>query len=201
VNIEIFNKILFFWFIFFVTPGPVWLAVMATTNQQAAKDIVKFFFTVFLSVNLIIQVPQAIVSVVFVDIITQLFSAAGYVFYFLGGAYILFMAAKSFKAGWTDSPLQLSFVNLLMIMLLSPKIWILFPSGAVIANQLNLGLMVNAGIYAFIMFSVSSILFYFYVLIGKIGQKLLKDNFSYLVTFLLGIFAMFLFIQGFKLIL
>jgi hypothetical protein len=38
-------------------------------------------------------------------------------------------------------------------------------------------------------------------LIGKIGQKLLKDNFSYLVTFLLGIFAMFLFIQGFKLIL
>jgi len=103
VNIEIFNKILFFWFIFFVTPGPVWLAVMATTNQQAAKDIVKFFFTVFLSVNLIIQVPQAIVSVVFVDIITQLFSAAGYVFYFLGGAYILFMAAKSFKAGWTDS--------------------------------------------------------------------------------------------------
>ncbi|SMN16217.1 hypothetical protein CRYPA_66 [uncultured Candidatus Thioglobus sp.] len=51
MDIEIFNKILFFWFIFFVTPGPVWLAVMATTNQQTIKEIIKFFFTVSLSVN------------------------------------------------------------------------------------------------------------------------------------------------------
>ncbi|SMN16215.1 hypothetical protein CRYPA_65 [uncultured Candidatus Thioglobus sp.] len=110
------------------------------------------------------------------------------------------MAIKSFKAGQADSQLKLSFTNLFMIMLLSSKIWILFPSGAVIANQLNFWLIVNASIYAFIMFTVSSMLFYFYVLIGKIGQKLLKDNFSYLVTFLLSIFAIFLFIQGFGLV-
>ena len=200
MNIEVLNKILFFWFIFFVTPGPVWLAVMATTSQQTTKEIIKFFFAVFLSVNLIVQVPQAIASVVFVDIIIQLFGAIGYIFYFLGGAYILYMAIKSFKAGQADLQLKLSFTNLLLIMLLSPKIWILFPSGAVIANQLNLGLVTNAGIYALIMFIVSSTLFYFYVLVGKIGQKLLKDNFSYLTAFLLGIFAIFLFIQGFGLI-
>jgi len=88
-----------------------------------------------------------------------------------------------------------------MIMLLSPKIWILFPSGVVIASQLDMGLMSNASIYALTMFTVSSILFYVYVLIGKVGQKLLKDNFSYLVTFLLTIFAVFLLIQEFDLIL
>ena len=86
-------------------------------------------------------------------------------------------------------------------MLLSPKIWILFPSGALIANQLNLGLLTNAGVYALTMFIISSVMFFFYVMIGKIGQIILKNNFSYLIFLLLSGFSLFLLFEGIQSIL
>ncbi len=201
MDIEAFNKVLFFWFIFYITPGPVWLAVMVTTAQKSSRQIIGFFLSVFLMVNLIVQAPQAFISVVFIDTVMRLFGEIGFIFYFLGGAYIFYLAVKALKAHQAESTLQLSFGNLVLIMLLSPKIWILFPSGALIANQLDLGLMSNASIYALTMFIISSVLFFFYVMVGKVGQKILKDNFSYLVFLLLSGFAIFLLFEGVQAIL
>lgn len=78
-------------------------------------------------------------------------------------------------------------------MLLSPKIWLLFPSGAVIANELSANIIINAFVFAFIMFMVSNFIFILYATIGKMGTKLLKDNFSYLAFWLLIIIC-FIFI-------
>ncbi|MCH9645193.1 MAG: hypothetical protein K0U08_00890 [Proteobacteria bacterium] len=200
MDIEIFNKVLFFWFIFYITPGPVWLAVMAATAQKNNRQIL-VFFGVFLAVNLVVQFPQAFISVVFIETVVRLFGEIGFIFYFLGGGYIFHLAVKALKAHQAESTLQLSFSSLSLIMLLSPKIWILFPSGALIANQLNLGVLTNASIYALTMFITSSVLFFFYVMVGKMGQKILKDNFSYLVFLLLGGFGVFLLFEGIQSIL
>ena len=200
MDIEIFNKVLFFWFIFYITPGPVWLAVMAATAQKNNRQIL-VFFGVFLAVNLVVQFPQAFISVVFIETVVRLFGEIGFIFYFLGGGYIFHLAVKALKAHQAESTLQLSFSSLSLIMLLSPKIWILFPSGALIANQLNLGVLTNASIYALTMFITSSVLFFFYVMVGKVGQKILKDNFAYLVFLLLSGFALFLLFEGVQAIL
>ena len=201
MNIEAFNKILIFWFVFYITPGPVWLAVMATTAKQRTKKIITFFLKTFLIVNIIVQFSQAFLSVVFIEFVTKSFGEIGFIFYFFGSGYIFYLAYKALKAQQAESNLKLSFMNLAIIMLLSPKIWILFPSGAVIANELNLGLMLNASIYASIMFLTSSLLFFFYVVVGKIGQRVLKDNFPYLVFFLLSGFGLFLLVEGIRVIL
>jgi threonine/homoserine/homoserine lactone efflux protein len=201
MNIEAFNKILIFWFVFYITPGPVWLAVMATTAKQSTKKIITFFLKTFLIVNIIVQFSQAFLSVVFIEFVTKSFGEIGFIFYFFGSGYIFYLAYKALKAQQAESNLKLSFMNLAIIMLLSPKIWILFPSGAVIANELNLGLMLNASIYASIMFLTSSLLFFFYVVVGKIGQRVLKDNFPYLVFFLLSGFGLFLLVEGIRVIL
>lgn len=200
MDIEIFNKVLFFWFIFYITPGPVWLAVMVATAQKNNRQIL-VFFGVFLAVNLVVQFPQAFISVVFIETVVRLFGEIGFIFYFLGGGYIFHLAVKALKAHQAESTLQLNFSSLSLIMLLSPKIWILFPSGALIANQLNLGVLTNASIYALTMFITSSVLFFFYVMVGKMGQKILKDNFSYLVFLLLGGFGVFLLFEGIQSIL
>ena len=201
MNIEAFNKILLFWFVFYITPGPVWLAVMASIAKQSTKKIITFFLKTFLIVNIIIQFSQAFLSVVFIEFVTKSFGEIGFIFYFFGSGYIFYLAYKALKAQQAESNLKLSFMNLAIIMLLSPKIWILFPSGAVIANELNLGLMLNASIYASIMFLTSSLLFFFYVVVGKIGQRVLKDNFPYLVFFLLSGFGLFLLVEGIRVIL
>ena len=131
----------------------------------------------------------------------RLFGEIGFIFYFIGGGYIFYLAIKALKAHQAESTLQLGFSSLSLIMLLSPKIWILFPSGALIANQLNLGLLTNASIYALTMFITSSMLFFFYVMVGKMGQKILKDHFSHLVFLLLSGFGVFLLFEGIKSIL
>ena len=201
MNLEAFNKILLFWLIFYITPGPVWLAVMATTAKQNTKQIITFFLKVFLMVSGTIQLFQAFSSVIFIEFVTKVFGEIGFIFYFFGSGYIFYLAFKAIKAQQSELSLELSFMNLAIIMLLSPKIWILFPSGAVIANELNLGLILNASVYAGVMFLVSSLLFFFYVIVGKIGQRVLKDNFSYLVFLLLSGFGLFLFIEGIRVIL
>ncbi len=200
MDIAIFNKVLFFWFIFYITPGPVWLAVMAATAKKNYHQIL-VFFSIFLTVNLIVQFPQAFFSVVFIDTVIRLFGEIGFIFYFLGGGYIFYLAIQTLKSHQAESSIQLSFSNLSLIMLLSPKIWILFPSGALIANQLNLGLLTNAGVYALTMFIISSVMFFFYVMIGKIGQIILKNNFSYLIFLLLSGFSLFLLFEGIQSIL
>jgi hypothetical protein len=91
---------------------------------------------------------------------------------------------------------QLGFVNLSMVMLLSPKIWLLFPSGAVIAIQLQQGMLINSALFASSMLIISILMFFIYVIIGKIGAKLLKDNFTYLTFVLLILFALFLFYEA-----
>jgi threonine/homoserine/homoserine lactone efflux protein len=75
---------------------------------------------------------------------------------------------------------------------------LLFPSGAVIANQLSQSMVTNAVVFGLTMLLVSSIMFVIYALIGKLGTKLLKDNFSYLAFGLLVLFALFLFNEAFN---
>ncbi|NYT26438.1 MAG: hypothetical protein H0A76_00085 [Candidatus Thiodubiliella endoseptemdiera] len=65
--------------------------------------------------------------------------------------------------------------------------------GNVIATQLEQSIMLNAFIFASIMALVASLFFFLYAIIGKMGTKLLKDNFAYLSFFLLILFALFLF--------
>ena len=86
-----------------------------------------------------------------------------------------------------------------MVMLLSPKIWLLFPSGAIIATKLEQGIIVNSLVFSVSMLIVSSVMFVLYVVIGKIGTKLLKDNFSYLSFLLLILFSVFLFTEAINL--
>jgi tRNA G37 N-methylase Trm5 len=50
------------------------------------------------------------------------------------------------------------------------------------------------------MLIVSNLMFFLYVVIGKMGTKLLKDNFSYLSFFLLVLFSVFLFTEAINLI-
>ena len=89
-------------------------------------------------------------------------------------------------------------MNLAIIMLLSPKIWLLFPSGAAIVNQLTEITLSNALILTSIMMLVVSVIYVLYTAIGEIGTRLLKDNFSYLATALLLLFAVFLFNEAFN---
>jgi threonine/homoserine/homoserine lactone efflux protein len=193
----ILYKVILFWGIFFVTPGPVWISVMEATRRLSFSEIVQFYFKVFFPVNSTVQLSQAIVCVVFVDLVSKYFSQVDLLFYILGGLYITYLAYKTLKSKQSNSVFELGFVNLAMIMLLSPKIWLLFPSGAVIANQLTQSILTNAIVFGLTMLLVSSFMFVFYILIGKLGTRLLKDNFSYLAFGLLLLFAAFLFNEAF----
>ncbi|MDC9714813.1 MAG: hypothetical protein PSN36_03180 [Gammaproteobacteria bacterium] len=196
MDINIINKLFVFWVIFYLTPGPVWLSVMEATRNLTFAEILRFFFRVFLTVNLSIQTSQAIICVVFVELISQLFSDIGMWFYLLGSAYTAYLSYKVFKSKRLNTNLNLTVYNLAIIMLLSPKIWLLFPSGAVIATQLNQGIIANSLIFAVIMLLVSNLLFVLYVFIGKVGTRLLKDNFAYLSCLLLVLFSAFLLLEG-----
>ena len=170
---------------------------MEATRKLNIGDIGQFFIRVFFPVNITIQFSQAIVCVVFISVVSQFFSQIGLFFYLLGGIYILYLAYKAFQSKKANTAFKLSFVNLMMVMLLSPKIWLLFPSGAVIANQLSESMLVNGLVFGVCMLAISSTMFVFYVVIGKVGTKLLADNFSYLAASLLLFFAIFLFYQAF----
>ncbi len=198
MNVDIFYQVVLFWVIFYITPGPVWITVMEATRKLNITDSVLFFIKVFLPANIFIQVPQAIICALFVEIVSQVFSHAGLLFYILGGFYILYLAYKTLTSKKNNTILNISFANIAIIMLLSPKIWLLFPSGAVIASQFSQNIISNAFIFALMMFVVSNSMFVLYVIIGKIGTTLLKDNFSYLAFWLLILFAVFLFSEAFK---
>jgi len=197
MDIGVVQKIILFWVIFFITPGPVWISVMEATRRLHFSEIVRFYFKVFFPVVSTIQFSQAIVCVLFIELVSKYFSQIGLLFYILGGLYITYLAYKTLKSKQSNTVFELGFVNLAMIMLLSPKIWLLFPSGAVISNQLSQSTVTNALVFGFSMLLVSSFFFVFYILIGKLGTRLLKDNFSYLAFGLLLLFALFLFNEAF----
>jgi len=190
-------KVILFWVIFFITPGPVWISVMEATRRLDFTDITKFYIKVFLPVNITIQFSQAIVCVVFVELVSKYFSQVDLLFYIFGGLYITYLAYKTLRSKQTNSVFELGFINLAMIMLLSPKIWLLFPSGAVIANQLSQSTTTNAFIFGLCMLVIASFMFFLYTIIGKLGTRLLKDNFTYLASGLLVLFAVFLFNEAF----
>ena len=199
MDLGIINKVILFWVIFFITPGPVWVSVMETTRKLSNASIWNFFVKTFLPVNLSIQVTQAVICVIFVDLVSRVFSDIGLWFYILGGSYILYLSYKVIGSKQSNINLDLSFSNLAMVMLLSPKIWLLFPSGAIIATKLEQGIIVNSLVFSVSMLIVSSVMFVLYVVIGKIGTKLLKDNFSYLSFLLLILFSVFLFTEAINL--
>ena len=196
-DINVLYKVIVFWFIFFITPGPVWVAVMEATRKLDSADIWRFFIKVFFPVNITIQFAQAVICVIFIKFVSSFFSQIGLLFYLLGGLYILYIAYKAFNSKQSNQPFELSFSNLAVVMLLSPKIWLLFPSGAVIANQLSESIMTNSVIFGISMLVISSSMFVFYIILGKLGTKLLADNFSYLASGLLLLFALFLFNEAF----
>jgi hypothetical protein len=143
-----------------------------------------------------IQVPQAIICVIFVEYMLNIFSNVGFWLYVSSGLYIIYLAFKVMNSKRLNVNPKLGFVNLAMVMLLSPKIWLLFPSGAVIAIQLQQGMLINSALFASSMLIISILMFFIYVVIGKIGAKLLKDNFTYLTFVLLILFALFLFYEA-----
>lgn len=193
MDTDVLYKIIIFWLIFFITPGPVWVAVMEATRQFNFVDLWRFFIRVFFPANVFIQVSQAIICVIFVKFISLYFSKIGLLLYVSSGLCMVYLAYKALKSKKSNQPFEINFLNLAVVMLLSPKIWLLFPSGAVMANQLGQSTTYNALIFAFCMWIISSLMFVLYVIIGKIGTKLLKDNFSYLTFGLLILFALFLF--------
>ena len=198
-DFDIFYKVIVFWIIFFITPGPVWVAVMEATRKLSVASIWRFFLTIFLPVNISIQFFQAVICVVFITFVSTFFSHIGLLFYLLGGLYILYLAIKAFKSKQSNTTFKLSYINLAMVMLLSPKIWLLFPSGADIAKNLSESMMINALVFGVSMLITSSTMFVLYTFIGKVGTKLLADNFSYLAYALLLLFALFLFNEAFTL--
>jgi len=200
VDIGIVNKIILFWVVFFITPGPVWVSVMEVTRNLPNAKVWNFFLRVFLPVNLTIQFSQAVICVVLVELVLQVFSNVGFWLYILGGSYILYLAYKVINSKNRNINLKLNFSNLAIVMILSPKIWLLFPSGAIIATQLEKGIITTSIIFALLMLVISSLMFAFYVILGKVGTKLLKENFSYLSFFLLMLFALFLFSEAAKLV-
>jgi len=197
MDLAIFYKVILFWVIFFITPGPVWVSVMEATRRLSFPEIIQFYFKVFFPVITTVQLGQTIVCVVFIELVSEYFSHIDLLLYILGGLYISYLAYKTLKSKQSNSVFKLSFINLVMIMLLSPKIWLLFPSGAVIANQLSQSIVTNAFVFGLSMLLISSFMFVVYILIGKLGTRLLKDNFSYLAFGLLFIFAVFLFNEAF----
>lgn len=197
MDIGVLYKVILFWAIFFITPGPVWISVMEATRRLSSSEIVRFYFKVFFPVITSVQLGQTIVCVVFVELVYKYFSQVGLLFYILGGLYISYLAYKTLKSKQSNSVFKLGFINLAMIMFLSPKIWLLFPSGAVIANQLSQSTITNAFIFGVSMLLISSFMFVVYILIGKLGTRLLKDNFSYLAFGLLLLFSIFLFTEAF----
>jgi len=197
MDIGVLYKVILFWGIFYITPGPVWISVMEATRRLSISEIARFYFTVFFPVNITVQLSQAIVSIVFVDLVSKYFSQVDLLFYILGGLYISYLAYKTLKSKQTNSAFELGFLSLALIMFLSPKIWLLFPSGAVIANQLSAETVTNAFVFGVSMLLISSLMFVVYCTIGKLGTKLLKDNFSYLAFGLLFLFALFLFTEAF----
>ena len=200
MDLSIVNKIILFWVIFFITPGPVWVSVMETTRNLSNISIWKFFIKTFLPVNLSVQVTQAIICIIFVDLVSRVFSDIGLWFYILGGSYILYLSYKVLSSKQSNINFELSFSNLAMVVLFSPKVWLLFPSGAIIATQLEQGIIINSLVFSISMLIVSNLMFFLYVVIGKMGTKLLKDNFSYLSFFLLVLFSVFLFTEAINLI-
>jgi threonine/homoserine/homoserine lactone efflux protein len=197
MDIGILYKVILFWGIFYITPGPVWISVMEATRRLNVPEIIQFYFKVFFPVNITVQFSQAVICVVFVETVSKYFSQVDILFYILGGLYISYLAYKTLKSKQSNSVFELGFINLAMIMMLSPKIWLLFPSGAVIANQLTQSTVTNALIFGFSMLLISSCMFVLYIFIGKLGTRLLKDNFSYLAFGLLLLFAVFLFNEAF----
>jgi hypothetical protein len=200
MDLSIVNKIMLFWVIFFITPGPVWVSIMEATKNLSNISIWKFFIKIFLPVNLSVQVTQAVICIIFVDLVSRVFSDIGLWFYILGGSYILYLSYKVLSSKQSNINFELSFSKLSMVMLLSPKIWLLFPSGAIIATQLEQGIIINSLVFSISMLIVSNLMFVLYVVIGKMGTKLLKDNFSYLSFLLLVLFSVFLFTEAINLI-
>ena len=197
MDIEILQKVILFWVIFFITPGPVWISVMEATRRLSLPEIIQFYFKVFFPVITTVQLAQTVVCVVFVELVSKYFSQVDLLFYILGGLYISYLAFKTLKSKQSNTVFKLGFITLAMIMFLSPKIWLLFPSGAVIANQLTQSITTNALVFGVSMLLISSCMFVLYILIGKLGTRLLKDNFSYLAFGLLLLFAAFLFNEAF----
>ena len=171
---------------------------MEATRKMRVSEIVQFYFKVFFPVITTVQLAQTVVCVVFIELVSAYFAQVDLLFYLLGGLYIAYLAFKTLKSKQSNSVFELGFINLAMIMLLSPKIWLLFPSGAVIANQLSQSIVTNVLVFGLSMLLISSFMFVIYTLIGKLGTRLLKDNFSYLAFGLLVLFALFLFNEAFN---
>ena len=192
MDLSILYKMMFFCFIFHITPGPVWVSVMEATRTLSIAAIGAFFARVFLPVNGVIQFSQALLCYVFADFIVKAFAELAVLLYIGAASYILYLAWKTIQSKQNNQVLKLSFTNLAMVMLLSPKIWLLFPSGGVIAVNLTGIAWLNALVYASCLFFTGTLMFFLYVGLGKMATKILGDKFAYLSATILVIFAAFL---------
>lgn len=199
MNSQTLLDITIFWIIFYSTPGPVWAAVMAFVKDKSVTEIILMFIKVFTLVNIVVQVNQAILSVVFIDIINNIFADFGKFFYLIGALYIGYLAIKILSSATHNTSFQLRFKDLFVIMLFSPKIWTLFPAGGLIAYDLTQSVWVNALIFATIMLVVSSFFFFVYTIVAKTFYRFLKDKFNYVTFILLLFFAIFLLHKFFNL--
>ncbi len=197
---DLLSKLILFWVIFYITPGPVWVAIMESAKDKGISGVLRLFVKVFLPANIGIQVPQAFLVVLFIDSISTFIAGLEFVFYLCGALYILYMAVNVLQSKVANTSFSLSLGSLVIILLLSPKIWTLFPAGAVIATDLSTDIMANAVIFAGIMFAVSTTLYFFYAFLGIVAYQLLKEKFSYISFVLLVLFAGFLFVEFLTLI-
>jgi threonine/homoserine/homoserine lactone efflux protein len=199
INTLVLADVISFWLMFYITPGPVWGAVMSDAKDKNIKQILSLLL-IFSTVNISVQFTQAVLSVVFMDTVIKIFASIDIWLYFFGASYILYLALKVFYSTTQKVSFTLQVRDLAVIMLLSPKIWTLFPVGATLAYRLSETMWVNAIIFAILMIIISSFFFFVYVGIAKSFYYILKDKFNYITTILLLLFALFLLVQGVKLL-
>ncbi len=182
--------------LFFVSPGPVWVAVMEATRTRSPADIARFALTVFLPAALLIQGLIAAACVVFMTPIAASFERVGTALYIMGGSYIAYLAVRVMRQRQTQAAFTLRFRDLAIIMMTSPKVWLLFPVGAISAVQISPILALNASLYALVMMAVAQSFFVLYAAIGKLLTRWMDEAVTYLSAGLLALFALYLWWQA-----
>ncbi len=191
--LEAFIATTIFWLSFALSPGPFWLAWMSYTAQNSLKTAYRvylsYLFTAFFLQTLILCWIVLYFGATFSEYFDWL--------YLLSGIYIAYLAITSFKLTLSSKPIKFRYLEMSMISLTNPKVYLSVPAGAISATytgSIFLDSLIFAGVVMLPCVLLGSII---YAGIAKASNHLLKSK-NFLGMFssgLLALYAVYLFYE------
>lgn len=193
---EAFAATLGFWAAFQFSVGPWWLAYMDTAKNASAR-----WLAANIGVYIVVGwIPFVAASSAVARALGGLHPAAWIALHFFGGAFMLYLAAKTLsaaKSGGAAAP-NFNWKAMTVLVWSNPKAWLAIPAGSLAATYTD-SAAANIAVFTLVGIPIYLAAAAFWAAVAKQGAKIAGDKrMGFVNAFLLAGFAAYLIAQGLR---